>query len=50
MALAVLDLVKSSNDASDIVVKATDKLKHFASKAYENPLKQKSIEQHCKEQ
>ena len=50
MALAVLDLVISSNDANDTVVKATDKLEHFASQAYENPPKQKSIKQHCKEQ
>ena len=41
IALAVLDLVISSNDANDRVVKATDKLKHFALKAHENPLKQK---------
>jgi hypothetical protein len=50
MASAVLDLVISSNGANDIAGKTTDKLKHFASKAHENPLKQKSIEQHCKEQ
>ena len=50
MALAVLDFVLSSNDANNRAVKVTNKLEHFASNAYKNPLKPKSIEQHHKRQ